>query len=109
MDADLAEKLARLAALGRELGASTLVLREQASLSWLLGARSYVPQTLDAPRLPDLVPAGSVVAWNPSGGGWKVEDTCLVGADGPRPLVHDDTWPTVTVAGRARPDVLERP
>jgi antitoxin VapB len=48
MVADLREKLDRLAALGEALGASTVVLREQASLSWLLGCRSHVPQTLDA-------------------------------------------------------------
>jgi antitoxin VapB len=54
----------------------------------------------------DVVPASSVVAWNPSGQGWKVEDTCLVGAGGARPLVADQEWPTTTVGGRPRPDVL---
>lgn len=52
------------------------------------------------------LPAGSVVAWNPSAAGWKVEDTTLVLDSGPQPLVHDDTWPTVVVDGRSRPDVL---
>lgn len=47
-----------------------------------------------------------VVAWNPSGDGCKVEDTCLVTAAGPQPLVHDPEWPSLTVGGRRRPDLL---
>ena len=54
------------------------------------------------------VPLGSVVAWNPSGGGWKVEDTCLVTERGAEPLVHDSRWPVVGVGGRLRPGVLDR-
>ncbi|MEO6997064.1 MAG: M24 family metallopeptidase [Terracoccus sp.] len=50
--------------------------------------------------------AGGVVAWNPSAAGWKVEDTTLVLDSGAEPLVHDDTWPTIVVGGRRRPDVL---
>lgn len=53
-----------------------------------------------------VVPDGGVVAWNPSGGGWKVEDTTLVRGDTAEPLVLDDAWPTVEVGGRPRPDVL---
>lgn len=52
------------------------------------------------------LPAGCVVAWNPSAAGWKVEDTTLVLDSGPETLVHDNGWPTVVVGGRARPDVL---
>lgn len=71
------------------------------------GFSGWQPREYPAhPGSPDPVPAGSVVAWNPSGGGWKVEDTCLVGPDGPEPLVHDDAWPTTDVGGRARPDLL---
>jgi antitoxin VapB len=55
----------------------------------------------------DVVPDQSAIAWNPSGGGWKVEDTAIVGETGPDLLVHDGRWPTVTVRGRRRPDVLE--
>lgn len=58
------------------------------------------------PGSADPLTAGSVVAWNPSAAGWKVEDTCLVTPAGPRPLVHDPDWPSVTVAGRHRPDLL---
>ncbi|MCT2590705.1 M24 family metallopeptidase [Streptomyces sp. N2-109] len=56
----------------------------------------------------ELLAQGSAVAWNPSGGGWKVEDTALVLAGGVRTLVHDDRWPTVRVGGRDRPGVLIR-
>ncbi len=54
------------------------------------------------------VPEHAVVAWNPSAESWKVEDTCLVTADGVEPLVTDPHWPTVVVAGRPRPDLLIR-
>lgn len=58
------------------------------------------------PGSDDLVPEGSVVAWNPSARGWKVEDTCLVTAAGVEPLVDDGEWPTVQTGGRRRPAVL---
>lgn len=50
---------------------------------------------------------GMVLGWNPSGAGFKVEDTVLVTAGGPRILTIDDTWPAVSVGGRPRPAVLE--
>ncbi|HEY3559445.1 MAG TPA: M24 family metallopeptidase [Kribbella sp.] len=55
-----------------------------------------------------VIEAGSVLAWNPSAAGWKVEDTAVIGADGPAVLVHDSAWPTVDVGGRSRPGVLVR-
>lgn len=71
------------------------------------GLSGLQPREFPAHLTTDLVlPAGAVVAWNPSGGGWKVEDTALVGADATRCLVDDRVWPTVTVGGRTRPDVL---
>jgi Xaa-Pro dipeptidase len=45
-------------------------------------------------------------AWNPSGGGFKVEDTVLANADGVEILSPDPEWPTVPAGGRQRPDVL---
>ncbi|MFE9392460.1 M24 family metallopeptidase [Streptomyces sp. NPDC006784] len=56
----------------------------------------------------EILTEGSVVAWNPSGGGWKVEDTSLVRSGGVRPLVHDDRWPTLRAGGRDRPGILVR-
>ncbi|MFR9778390.1 M24 family metallopeptidase [Micromonospora sp. MS34] len=71
------------------------------------GFSGWQPREYPAhPGATDVIAEHSVVAWNPSGGGWKVEDTCLVVADGPQTLVHDPEWPAVTVAGRTRPDLL---
>lgn len=56
------------------------------------------------------VPMGenAVVAWNPSGDTYKVEDTCLVTRAGAEPLVTDADWPSVSVGGRLRPDLMIR-
>lgn len=71
------------------------------------GFSGWQPREFPAHQGSDLlVPSGGVVAWNPSGDGWKVEDTALVLPSGPETLVHDDTWPTVDMGGRARPGVL---
>ncbi len=68
-----------------------------------------------APRSPIATPQRtqrlsdeSVVAWNPSAGRWKVEDTCLVSPLGAVPLVSEPEWPTVNVGGRQRPGILVR-
>lgn len=44
---ELRERLGLLRRTAQEAGATRLVLRSQASLAWLLGARSHVPYTLD--------------------------------------------------------------
>lgn len=73
------------------------------------GLSGFVPREYPAhPGSDEALREGAVVAWNPSAAGWKVEDTCLVLPDGAHPLVDDGTWPTVTVGGRRRPDVLVR-
>lgn len=73
------------------------------------GLSGWVPREFPAtPRSPEVLAAGMVAAWNPSGDGCKVEDTCLVTAGGPRPLVHDPEWPAVEVGGRTRPALLWR-
>ena len=45
-------------------------------------------------------------AWNPSGGGFKVEDTVVTTADGVEVYSPDPEWPAVAAGGRQRPDVL---
>ncbi|MEP6632017.1 MAG: M24 family metallopeptidase [Lapillicoccus sp.] len=71
------------------------------------GFSGFQPREFPAsPASDDVVTEGAVLAWNPSAAGWKVEDTTLVEAEGPETLVHDDTWPTVKVDDRLRPDVL---
>src|SRR5262249_55028200 len=48
------------------------------------------------------------IAYNRSvAGGGKAEDTFLVDDDGLVPVTASGTWPTVHVAGRARPAILE--
>lgn len=71
------------------------------------GLTGWLPREFPAHRGSDQTLAeGMVVAWNPSGGGVKVEDTCLVATDGVDPLATDPDWPVVTVGDRDRPDLL---
>jgi Xaa-Pro aminopeptidase len=60
------------------------------------------------PACTEPVEAGQAFAWNPSVPGLKVEDTVLATGDGVEVLSVDPEWPTVEVAGRRRPVVLER-
>ena len=61
---------------------------------------------LATPDVATPVQDGQAFAWNPSGGGFKVEDTVLATPDGVEVLSPDPEWPAVEVAGRSRPDVL---
>lgn len=72
------------------------------------GFSGWEPREFPArPGSPQPLVEHQVLAWNPSADGWKVEDTCLVTADGVRPLVADEQWPSIEVRGRSRPDVLQ--
>ena len=46
------------------------------------------------------------IAWNPTGNGWKAEDTILATSAGIEILSTDPNWPELEVGGRMRPDVL---
>lgn len=73
------------------------------------GFTGWAPREyLAHPASDDAVAEHCAVAWNPSATGWKVEDTLLVGNDGFEVLTADPDWPTVTVAGRERPDLMLR-
>jgi len=73
------------------------------------GAAGYAGRDPRAvPGVPDVVQLGQPFAWNPTAHGVKVEDTVLVGDDGIEVLTLDPRWPTVAVAGRARPVELQR-
>jgi antitoxin VapB len=61
---------------------------------------------LASPATDHVATAQQAFAWNPSGGGFKVEDTVLATATGVEILSPDPDWPCVTIAGRQRPDVL---
>ncbi len=71
------------------------------------GPTGYLPRDWPAtPSSARLISLNQPVAWNPTGKGWKAEDTWLTTQEGPRLLSVDPNWPTRTVAGRARPEVL---
>ncbi|HET7800088.1 MAG TPA: M24 family metallopeptidase [Humibacillus xanthopallidus] len=69
---DLGEKLARLADLARARDLDTLVLREPAALTWLLGARVNVPQTLDTACLDVIVHPGGGPGGHHGAGGHRL-------------------------------------
>ena len=48
------------------------------------------------------------IAWNPTGKGWKAEDTIITTKSGIEILSNDPSWPSLTIAGRTRPDLLKR-
>jgi antitoxin VapB len=48
------------------------------------------------------------IAWNPTGKGWKAEDTILTTASGIKILSVDPHWPSLTVRGRNRPNLLRK-
>ena len=71
------------------------------------GPTGYAPRDyLASPAADALVADPQAFAWNPSGGGFKVEDTVLATAAGIEVLSPDPDWPSVEVGGRSRPDVL---
>lgn len=72
------------------------------------GITGFNPRELIATPDTDLVlQAGMVLGWNPSGAGFKVEDTALVSATGVEILTAYNNWPSINIGGRDRPDVLE--
>ncbi|MGI9822748.1 M24 family metallopeptidase [Agromyces sp. Marseille-Q5079] len=72
------------------------------------GAAGYAGRDPRAvPGIVDLVHEGQAFAWNPTAPGAKVEDTVLVGERGVEVLTVDPRWPTVSVAGVARPVELD--
>lgn len=46
------------------------------------------------------------IAWNPTGNGWKAEDTILATEDGVEVLSVDPSWPDCEISGRKRPHLL---
>lgn len=63
------------------------------------------PATQSSARL---IQENQVIAWNPTGKGWKVEETLLTRSSGNLILRGEDGWPTRTVRGRIRPDLLRK-
>ena len=55
-----------------------------------------------------LIAENQPIAWNPTGKGWKAEDTILATNSGVELLTNDPNWPTFEVNGRTRPFILQR-
>lgn len=63
------------------------------------------PATQSSARL---IAENQVIAWNPTGKGWKVEETLLTQSGGNLILRGEDHWPTRSIRGRIRPDLLRK-
>jgi len=73
------------------------------------GPTGYLPRDWPA-NLSTTTPIAEAqpIAWNPTGKGWKVEDTILARTSGIEILSNDPTWPHIEIAGRSRPNFLQR-
>lgn len=73
------------------------------------GPTGYLPRDFPAhTKSEQVISPDNALAWNPSGKGWKVEDTIYIGANGLEVLTIDPEWPTQMHFERARPSILER-
>lgn len=73
------------------------------------GPSGFLPRDWPAtPFSTRLIQENQVIAWNPTGKGWKVEETLLTSSEGNLLLTGDSLWPSRTVRGRIRPDLLRR-
>lgn len=100
--ARLGDIYAAIAAAYRRLGFPGAELEHHQG--GLTGYRSR--EVLAIPGSPWTIQLGSAVAWNPSLAGAKIEDTAIVASSDLETITVDPAWPTVTVEGRPRPDVL---
>lgn len=55
-----------------------------------------------------LIAENQPIAWNPTGKGWKAEDTILATSSGVKLLSNDPDWPTFDVNGRTRAFILQK-
>lgn len=73
------------------------------------GPMGYLPRDWTANRSStQKIEPHQAIAWNPTGKGWKAEDTILANLDGVEILTIDPSWPTLKIDQRARPDILRR-
>jgi Xaa-Pro aminopeptidase len=74
------------------------------------GTTGYLSRELVAlPGMDAVIEANTALAWNPSLPGAKIEDTAITSDRGLEVLTVDPRWPTASVEGRARPDLLVEP
>ena len=55
-----------------------------------------------------LIANNQPISWNPTGKGWKAEDTILARESGVKILTNDSNWPSHRVSNRERPLFLQR-
>ena len=55
-----------------------------------------------------LIAPNQPIAWNPTGKGWKAEDTIVATDSGVKLLSNDPDWPTFEVNGRTRAFLLQK-
>ena len=55
-----------------------------------------------------LIANNQPIAWNPTGKGWKAEDTILATDSGVKLLTNDPDWPAFEVNGRTRAFLLQK-
>ena len=55
-----------------------------------------------------LIAQNQPIAWNPTGKGWKAEDTILATTSGVKLLTNDPDWPAFEVNGRTRAFLLQK-
>jgi antitoxin VapB len=71
------------------------------------GPTGYLPRDYPAhEKTFQIIGVNNAIAWNPSAEGLKVEDTVITQPGGLEILTVDLGWPTIQVAGRARPGIL---
>jgi antitoxin VapB len=73
------------------------------------GPTGYLPRDFTAnEKTNQLIGIRNAIAWNPSAAGFKVEDTLVVTESGFEFITGSNTWPSLEIAGRSRPDIAIR-
>ena len=73
------------------------------------GPTGYLPRDWPANQSTSrLISENQPIAWNPTGKGFKAEDTILASASGVRILSIDPDWPVFEVNGRTRAFLLQK-
>ena len=73
------------------------------------GPTGFLPRDWTAnPTTSRLIFANQPIGWNPTGKGWKAEDTILATQSGVEILSFDRDWPSFEVNGRTRPFFLRK-
>jgi len=73
------------------------------------GPTGFLPRDWPASQTSSrLIANNQPIAWNPTGKGWKAEDTIVATDSGVKMLSEDSDWPCFQVNGRTRPFLLQK-